>query len=92
MNTQDLNECRRVKALNRLFNFDGKIMTLGQYIASKTIVRKSVYVRTHEYHKRDGCYRELTTPKSEYTLWYISESGQELGIDVPKLVYESFEV
>lgn len=91
MNTNDLNEARRQKALNRLFNFDGKIMTLGQYINSKTIVRKSEYTRTHENHKRDCMYRELAQPKKEYTLWYM-DNGRELGIDVPKLVYDSFQV
>lgn len=89
--TAELNEARRQKALNRLYNFSGSIMTLGEYINSKTIVRKSEYVRTHETHRRELEYKELSKPKTEYTLWYM-DNGRELGIDVPKLVYDAFEV
>lgn len=87
----ELNEARRIKALNKVFNFDGQVMTLGQYINSKKIVRKSEYTRTHEMHRRNLEYKELATPKKEYTLWY-TDNGRELGIDVPKLVYEAFTV
>ena len=91
LTNNELNEARRVKALATVYNFSGKIMTLGDYINSKTIVRKSTFVREYENHKRDMYYHKLAAPKTEYTLWYI-DNGRELGIDVPKLVYESFEV
>ncbi|HET6444671.1 MAG TPA: hypothetical protein VFI27_08835 [candidate division Zixibacteria bacterium] len=86
-----LNEARRKKALDRLYNFGGMIQTLGEFIASKTIVRKSSYTEKYASKKVDLCYKKLKTPKISYTLWYI-QNGSEIGTDVPKLVYDSIDV
>ena len=83
----DLNEARRQKALRRLYRFDGQVMTLGEFIASKKITHATAHTRTHENHRRELEYKELAKPITEYTLWY-KNGERELGIDVPKLVYD----
>ena len=82
-------EARLQKALNKLFNFDGKVMTLREFFSSKHLVRASAQTRNHETHRRELEYKPLSNSVTEYTIWY-TEGERELGIDVPKVVYEFY--
>lgn len=81
---------RTLKALARQCRWpDGRTMILGERLAETALVRKSEYVRRYARKKRNGCYAELSTPKHEYTVWYLDENGRESGYDVPKIVYDA---
>lgn len=87
--TNELNEARRQKALDRLYNFSGRVMTLGAFLGTVTITKKTVWVQ--EYSSKKICleYKKIT-PRSHYTVWYL-EDGKEVGIDVPKLVFDAIQ-
>lgn len=77
-------------ALARQYQFtSGRVMSLGAYLECNREVwtHKSFRVRRHSQHKIGGCYTELKTPVTEYTLWLGDQ-----GIDVPKLVYDTVEI
>lgn len=85
MNTNDMNAARCQKALERLYNFSGKVYTLRQYLTENPPTARSVTTRTHETHKRECEYKSIK-PVQEYTLWTTDKSG----IEVPKLVYDLY--
>lgn len=85
------NAARLAGALGRRYRFGGRgIMTLGEFLVSTDLLHRHCYVRHYARHKRDGCYAELSTPAHEYSVWYLDENGRELGMDIPKMVYDSY--
>jgi len=78
------------KALARQYNFDGTVMSLGQYIRLYDWHRKSANAREYARKKRRGEYAKLRSPKAEYTIWRW-ENGQEVGIEVPRIVWDTIE-
>jgi hypothetical protein len=89
--TEDLSpmeQGRLDKALNRVYRFSCSTMSLGAFLDSKDLTRRSAYVRHYARKKRDCEYKKLANPKTEYTVWYL-ENGRELGMDVPKIVYDA---
>lgn len=86
INLEKANAARKQKAYASRYNWQGKIMTLREILDSMEIVERIEAMRTLENHKRDGCYRKLDVPKTEYSLW--DKNGT--GINVPKLVYDDF--
>jgi hypothetical protein len=80
-----LNESKTTKLLDEVRNFSSGIMTLREYIASKTVTEKSYSVNIYG-KKRNGCYPILSKPQYFYTIWFDDKTG----IDVPKLVYDYY--
>ena len=78
------------KALDRQYDFSGRgVCTLGQRLQELELIRRSWYVQRYARHKRNGCHAELKHPRTEYTVWYMADTGYELGVDVPKIVYDA---
>lgn len=77
------------KCLSKVYHFDIGIMSLERWLNrnAETITHRSQYTRTHASKKRNMCYKELATPKTEYTVWKGST-----GIDIPKVVYDCLTV
>jgi len=84
------NAARLKAALAKRYRFTEGIMTLGQFLAGKHLCYRSHYIRHYARHKRQGCYAKLATPAHEYSVRYETDDGHELGMDVPKLVYDSY--
>lgn len=84
------NNARLANAYAKLYNVDGKTMTLSQLLSSLTIVEKTARTRTLETHKRCMEYKELSKPVVEYNVWYM-EDGRKLGWNVPKIVYDDID-
>lgn len=76
------------KALAKKFRFDCGVMTLGQYLERFRWDYRFHYIRKLSRKKRQGSYTRLKTPAHEYSLWRTDDQGQQVGIDVPKLVYD----
>jgi len=77
------------KALEKQYNFNGTICSLGARIIAMHPIRRSHYIRHYATKKRNGCYARLTNPKHEYTIWYLGPGIRESGIDVPKIVFDA---
>ena len=84
---------RLQKCLDRQYNFTSwgmSIMSLGDFIHAKAPVLKSYCYRELTTHKRNGTYRQLATPKAEYTIWFTPDRKE--GLDVPKIVYDALDL
>ena len=91
LNTVDkLNEARRIKALDKVYRFDSGVMTLGQYLDCNTWIEKTVHIRNHSNKKIELEYKK-TKDTYAYTLWRMKD-GNKLGTDVPKLVYDQYDI
>lgn len=75
-------------SLNCVFRFSDGIHTLKAELLKRDIVRKTTYTRTHETRRTNLTYKELSTPRAEFTLWDING----FGVPVPKIVYDNVEV
>ena len=84
------NAARLKAALDKRWRFDGVVMSMGQFLASKPLHRRSHYIRHYEEHKRDCTYAKLRKPAHHYTLWYQDQDGREHGMDVAKLIYDTY--
>lgn len=74
-------------ALNQKMHFKEGVMTLGQFLDTKHIHRKS-FQRDEYAGKRVNLeYKRLARPKVTYSLWWM-EDDKEVGILVNKSVYE----
>jgi len=90
---KELNEARRQKALDVIYNFgNAGIMSLRRRIEGATITRKSAIIQKYSHKRVNLEYKKLKNPKTHYTLWYDDPKHGELGFDVPKLVYDAFVV
>ena len=76
------------KCLDREYRFSSGVMTLGQHFELYPPIYKTLKYQKYASKKRNGCYAELKTPKPIYTLW----KENDLGIDVPKMVFDYFDV
>ena len=83
------NAARLKAALDKRYRFREGVMTLGQFLDSRDLLYRTHYIRHYERHKRQGSYAKLRRPAHEYALWY-TEDGREAGMDVPKLVYDTY--
>ena len=82
-------QARLDKALDKQYRFiDRGVTTIRELIESGHVIKASSYVREYENHKRGGCYKELSKPVTEYTLWFQPDGL--LGCDCPKIVYDYF--
>lgn len=83
---------RTAAALNKRYNFSGEIMTLGEFLAKQELTRGTATTRSHEQKRRQLEYKPLSKPVTEYHLWYKNEKYGELAMQVPKLVYDSYDL
>lgn len=81
-------------ALRQQYNFHNVgVMSLGNFLRSKTIIKKSIYTRYYSEHRVNLEYIELKTPKKSYTLWWIDETnGEEYGYSVSKAIWDLYDV
>lgn len=79
------------KALDKQFNFidSGGVMSRQQQIWRYHWHRKSTSVQHYASKKRKLEYAKLVHPKVWHTLWRW-ENGREVGLAVPKIVWEHF--
>jgi hypothetical protein len=79
--------------LNTAHNFDGRIMTLRTFLRSQGPPHHKSVSTQHYSRKRIRFeYKKLATPKRTYTLWWINEAGRDYGYDVPKTVWDGYDV
>jgi len=87
-NLDKMNEARLEKCLDEEFRFSDGIKTLRQHFEDHPPVYKTLYFQKYSRKKIGGCYKEFKTPKKIYTIW----REDDLGTEVPKLVYDNIEV
>jgi len=78
------------KALARVYWLNGQPYTLGAFLISHPLVRRSHYIRHYATKRIDLEYKRLRTPAHEYTVWRLTPDG-ERGTSVPKIVYDALE-
>ena len=78
---------RLEKAYNKQFLLDGRMTTLRAMIADITPTRLTATVRTLGATRRGLEYKKLTTPTTDFTVWWL-EAGEETGWDIPKAVHD----
>ena len=79
------------KALNEQYNFSVGVRTLGERLAEIKPLYRHHYIRHYSPHKRNGCNALYDPPHHEYSVWY-AQDGQELGLDVPKIVFDALDL
>ena len=82
-----MNEARANKTLDKVYRFSTGVMSLREYINKTNWVRKSIHIRNHSRKRIELEYKKIKDTY-EYTLW----KGDNKGTDVPKLVYDSFDL
>ena len=82
-----LNEGKLNKALDREYNFSGKVMRLRDYLMFETVTSKKTYITNTSKKKVQGCYQE-TKDTYKYCIWFDDNTG----LDVPKMVYDTYDV
>lgn len=86
-------KARLESALNKRFRWsDGSISTLGERLAVLNLVEKTIYREVYGSKRVHLEYQKRTAPKLSYTLWYHDAQGKLTGMDVPKLVYDTFNL
>lgn len=83
----DLNAARLEKQLDKLYNLDGRIMTLRDLLNDPLFTRVTEYKQDCAEHRTHLEYKQLTAPKIIYTAW-VMLNGREVGYNIPKLVYD----
>lgn len=78
---------RLEKAYNKQFLLDGKVTTLRAMIAGIMPTRLTATVRTLSATRRGLEHKERSAPITDFTVWWL-EDGEELGWDIPKIVYD----
>lgn len=86
-NIQKMQAARLEKALKKDYRFNTGVMSLQEYLNKNEFVEKSITIRNHSKRKIQGCYKKVNDQYS-YTLWRQDDTG----IDIPKLVYDTFEL
>jgi len=83
-------QCGRLyKILEKVYNFNGEYLSLGDYLRANTdrITHKTKTTRTKTTHRVNFEYKTLAHPITEYTVWM----GKH-GIDIPKMVWDALRV
>ena len=78
---------RLENAYNKQFLLDGKVTTLRAMIVGIMPTRLTATVRTLLATRRGWEYKKLAAPVTDFTVWWM-EDGEELGWDIPKIVYD----
>ena len=84
-------EARKRAALNKLYNFDGQIMSMAEFFNLNPPIRKIATTRNHETKRRELEYKPLSAPKTEYSIYY-KDGDNERGIGVPKMVFDHYDI
>ena len=75
------------KTLDKLYLSDGGVMSLRDFVASRSFGRKSHSVEYLARHKTQGEYRHRKSPLHVFTIW-----DGDRGTDIPKSVYDLLDL
>lgn len=88
-NINKMNDARLKVQLDKLYNIDGTVNSLGQFIESGFFTSKKIFIQTLTSKRINLCYEELEKPKVEYYLCFYSKKNDvNLMICVPKMVFD----
>jgi len=88
-NINKMNDARLKVQLDKLYNIDGTVNSLGQFIESGFFTSKKIFIQTLTSKRINLCYEELEKRKVEYYLCFYSKKNDvNLMICVPKMVFD----
>jgi hypothetical protein len=79
------NAGRLQKALGKQYRFSSGVMTLGVWLKTANLTHKTVFVQRYSTNRIHLEYREIN--KLLYMVW-----AGPVGIDVPKIVWDSLDL
>ncbi len=79
---------RVLEELKKVYRFSEGTMTMGAFLATKKLTRKTTYIRRYGRKRVHLCYPKLANPVTERTVWWETPDGQEAGMDVGKALYD----